>query len=121
MKPPCRSKINLALVKSQGKSSTYDIKKIVVSAVKMLIKKLFSTETFPTISTPPFIYIHMNLVLLLIPKHIIVLMKPTLIRNLKSFLLYKRHQILFKKKVISHTNNLNSTKYFIGLQTLPPL
>lgn len=52
--------------KDKEPGSTYNIQKIVVSVVKMLIKKFFSTEAFLTVSTPPFIYIHMNLVQFLI-------------------------------------------------------
>lgn len=58
-----------------GKGSTYSIEKIVVSMVKMLIKKFLCTEAFLTVSTSPFIYIHMNLMLFLISEHVIVGMK----------------------------------------------
>lgn len=60
----------------------------------MLIKKFFSTEAFLTVSTPPFVYIQVNLVLLLIPEQIIVRMKSTPTWNLIVFSFHKRHQIL---------------------------
>ncbi len=82
--------------KDKEPGSTYNIQQIVVSVVKMLIKKFFSTEAFLTVSTSPFIYIHMNLVLFLISEQIIVVMKSTLTQNLKVFSFHKWHQILHK-------------------------
>lgn len=69
---------------------TYNIQKIAVSVVKMLIEKFFSTKAFTTVSTLPMIYIKMNLVLFLISEEIIVRMKPTLGGNLIIFFLHKR-------------------------------
>lgn len=73
---------------------TYNIQKVVVSVVKMLIEILLGTEGFLTVSTFPFINVHVNLVLFLISEHIIFRMKPTSARNPVLFLLHKRHQIL---------------------------
>lgn len=77
--------------------STYNVQKIVVSVVKMLIKEFFSTEAFFTVSTPPFIYIHMNLVFLLISKHIIVAMKSTFSWKFIFFSFHEWHQMLDKR------------------------
>lgn len=79
--------------------STYNIKKIVVSVVKMLIKKLFSAEAFLTVSTLPLLHIHMNLVLLLISKDVVVRMKPTLVRNLIALLFHEWHQVLHDSQI----------------------
>ena len=66
----------------------------------MLIKKFFSTEAFLTVSTPPFVYIQVNLVLLLIPEQIIVRMKSTPTWNLIVFSFHKRHQILHNARKV---------------------
>ena len=69
--PKCKEK------KCHTRPTTYHIKQIVVSIVKMLIKIVLRIEGFFAVPTSPFIYIHMDFMLLLIPVQVIFMMKPT--------------------------------------------
>lgn len=73
---------------------TYHIQQIPMPIAKMLIKKLFLVESLFAVSTFPFIYIYMDLVLFLISIQIIVRVQPAVSRNLIPIFLYKGHQIL---------------------------
>lgn len=63
--------------KDKETESTYNIQEIIVSAVKMLIEKFLCLEDFLTVSAAPFIYVHRDLMLLLISKEVIFRMEST--------------------------------------------
>lgn len=82
------------LTNKYEEDGTAYIKIVEMSAVHMLIKKLFSTETFLTVSAAPFINIYVNLMLLLISEHVTGRMKSAIGWNLILFSFYEWHQIL---------------------------
>lgn len=73
---------------------TYHIQQIAMPVVQMLVKKIFLIESFFAVSTFPFVYINMDLVLFLISIQVIVGVQPTVSWNLITFFLYKGCQIL---------------------------
>lgn len=63
----------------------------------MLIKELLCSESFLAKATVPLINIKMNLMLLLLPKHVIIRTKSTFAWELVFLFFHKGHQILHKK------------------------
>lgn len=84
---------------SQASSLTI-IHKIIVPIVKMLIKELLCSEGFLAETTAPFIYIKVNLMLLLFPKHVITRMKSTFAWEFIFLFFHKGHQILHRKEML---------------------
>ena len=73
---------------------TYHVQHITMPVVKMLIKVLFFVETLFAVSTFPFIYISLDLVLFVVSEQVIVRVQPTSCRDVVPLFLYKRRQIL---------------------------
>jgi len=80
----------------------YQIQKIVVSVIKMLIEKFLFPKAFFAISTPPFMTIYENFMLFLIAKYIIFRVKSAFSRKLVVFSFQKWCQILQK-----HTRSIS--------------
>uniref|UniRef100_A0A0A9D0N5 Uncharacterized protein n=1 Tax=Arundo donax TaxID=35708 RepID=A0A0A9D0N5_ARUDO len=70
------------------------IHEILVPIFKMLIEELLCSESFLAEATMPFINIKMNLMLLLLPKHVIIRTEPTFAWELIILFFYEGHQIL---------------------------
>lgn len=79
---------------------TYFIQKIPVPIFKMLVKELLCSESFLAEATAPLINIKMNLMLLLLPKHVIIRMKSTLAWEVIFLFFHKWHQILHETESV---------------------
>jgi hypothetical protein len=66
----------------------------------MLVKELFCSESFLAEATTPLINIKMNLMLLLLPKHVIIRAKSTFAWEFIFLFFHEGHQILYKKEIL---------------------
>jgi hypothetical protein len=67
----------------------------------MLIEELLCSESFLAEATAPLINIIMNLMLLLLPKHVIIRTQPAFAWELILLFLHEGHQILHKKEILT--------------------
>jgi len=75
-------------------SSFTIIQKIIVPIFEMLVKELLCSESFLAEATTPLINIKMNLMLLLLPKHVIIRTKSTFAWEFIFLFFHEGHQIL---------------------------
>ena len=67
----------------------------------MLVKELLCSESFLAEATTPLINIKMNLMLLLLPKHVIIRTKSTFAWEFIFLFFHEGHQILHKKESLT--------------------
>jgi hypothetical protein len=77
---------------------------------EMLVKELLCSESFLAETTTPLINIKMNLMLLLLPEHVIIRAKSTFAREFIFLFFHKGHQILHKRESLALLTVMDVTR-----------